>query len=131
VTLPGGQKVFIITTPFFLGTKMEAFKGRGPHVIALRAALEEMHGQDSRSCRQQAGTDLTLRCRDSTWKPIADCPANAVCVDTRKPSVSVPTRRCGDVALPAVPYEPCEMITKRVSSLSLVRYRTNDYEAQI
>ncbi len=29
--------------------------------------------------------------------------------------------------LPAVPYEACEKISARVSSLSLVRYRTNDY----
>ena len=29
--------------------------------------------------------------------------------------------------LPAVPYEPCEKVNTRVNSLSLVRYRTNDY----
>jgi len=29
--------------------------------------------------------------------------------------------------LPAVPYEPCEKRTTRVTSLSLVRYRNNDY----
>jgi len=29
--------------------------------------------------------------------------------------------------LPAVPYEACEKIAARVSSLSLVRYRSNDY----
>ena len=29
--------------------------------------------------------------------------------------------------LPAAPYQACEKITARVSSLSLVRYRTNDY----
>ncbi len=29
VTLSGGQSIRIITAPFFLGTKMEAFKGRG------------------------------------------------------------------------------------------------------
>src|SRR5271169_678971 len=29
--------------------------------------------------------------------------------------------------LPAVPYEACEKITTRVTSLSLVRYRSNDY----
>ena len=29
--------------------------------------------------------------------------------------------------LPAAPYEACEKISARVSSLSLVRYRTNDY----
>lgn len=29
VTLPGGQSIRVITAPFFLGTKMEAFRGRG------------------------------------------------------------------------------------------------------
>jgi len=27
----------------------------------------------------------------------------------------------------AAPYEACEKVTARVSSISLVRYRTNDY----
>ena len=31
------------------------------------------------------------------------------------------------MALPAVPFDPCHMVTGRVSSMSLVRYRTNDY----
>jgi hypothetical protein len=29
--------------------------------------------------------------------------------------------------LPAAPYEACEKVSTRVSKLSLVRYRTNDY----
>jgi hypothetical protein len=29
VNLPRGQKIRVITAPFFLGTKMEAFRGRG------------------------------------------------------------------------------------------------------
>jgi hypothetical protein len=29
VMLPGGQSIRVITAPFFLGTKMEAFRGRG------------------------------------------------------------------------------------------------------
>ncbi|HMH15325.1 MAG TPA: hypothetical protein VK578_19655 [Edaphobacter sp.] len=29
LTLPGGQSIRVITAPFFLGTKMEAFRGRG------------------------------------------------------------------------------------------------------
>ncbi len=33
--------------------------------------------------------------------------------------------------LPPVPYEACEKKTTRVSSLSLVRYRTNDYSAPV
>jgi 3-polyprenyl-4-hydroxybenzoate decarboxylase len=29
--------------------------------------------------------------------------------------------------LPAVPFDPCHMVTGRASSMALVRYRTNDY----
>ena len=35
--------------------------------------------------------------------------------------------RAACLALPATPYEACEQRTAKVSSLSLVRYRTNDY----
>ena len=35
--------------------------------------------------------------------------------------------RAAMLPLPAAPYQACEKITARVSSLSLVRYRTNDY----
>ena len=35
--------------------------------------------------------------------------------------------RVAMLPLPAIPYEACEKITARVSSISLVRYRTNDY----
>ena len=35
--------------------------------------------------------------------------------------------RAAMLPLPAVPYEPCEKVAAHVSSLSLVRYRTNDY----
>jgi hypothetical protein len=35
--------------------------------------------------------------------------------------------RAALLPLPAVPYEACEKISARVSSLSLVRYRGNDY----
>ena len=35
--------------------------------------------------------------------------------------------RAAMLLLPAVPYEACDKITARVSSISLVRYRTNDY----
>src|SRR3954454_22152311 len=35
--------------------------------------------------------------------------------------------RAALLPLPAVPYEGCEKITTRVTSLSLVRYRSNDY----
>ena len=44
---------------------------------------------------------------------------------------AIGTRLAADQAafldLPAVPYEPCEKRPGRVSSLSLVRYRNNDY----
>jgi len=35
--------------------------------------------------------------------------------------------RAAMLPLPAAPFEACEKVTARVSSLSLVRYRTNDY----
>jgi hypothetical protein len=35
--------------------------------------------------------------------------------------------RAAMLPLPAAPYEACEKVSTRVSSLSLVRYRTNDY----
>ncbi len=35
--------------------------------------------------------------------------------------------RAAMLSLPAAPYEACEKISARVSSLSLVRYRSNDY----
>ncbi len=35
--------------------------------------------------------------------------------------------RAALLPLPAVPYEACETMTARVNSLSLVRYRANDY----
>jgi transposase len=37
--------------------------------------------------------------------------------------------RAALLPLPAAPYEACEKISTRVSSLSLVRYRSNDYSA--
>ena len=33
--------------------------------------------------------------------------------------------------LPAVPYDACNKQASRVSSLSLVRYKTNDYSAPV
>jgi hypothetical protein len=44
---------------------------------------------------------------------------------------SIGERLVADLAafmpLPAVPFDPCHMVTGRASSMSLVRYRTNDY----
>ena len=38
--------------------------------------------------------------------------------------------RAAMLPLPGTPYEACEKITVRVTSLSLVRYRSNDYSVQ-
>ena len=47
--------------------------------------------------------------------------------DTRRPTASEWSRTRGVLLpLPAVPYDACERWASRVSSLSLVRYRTND-----
>ena len=46
-------------------------------------------------------------------------------------SQSIGNRLATDLAafmpLPAVPFDPCHIVTGRASSMSLVRYRTNDY----
>ena len=46
-------------------------------------------------------------------------------------SENIETRMQADLAafmsLPAVPFDPCHIVTGRASSMSLVRYRTNDY----
>jgi len=41
VTLPGGQSIRVITAPFFLGTKMEAFRGRGKMDFSASHDLED------------------------------------------------------------------------------------------
>jgi hypothetical protein len=41
VTLPGGQAIWVITAPFFLGTKMEAFRGRGKMDFSASHDLED------------------------------------------------------------------------------------------
>jgi hypothetical protein len=41
VTLPGGQSIRVITAPFFLGTKMEAFRGRGQMDFQASHDLED------------------------------------------------------------------------------------------
>ena len=49
----------------------------------------------------------------------------------RGQTLSIGERLKADVAafmpLPAVPFDPCHIVTGRASSMSLVRYRTNDY----
>jgi hypothetical protein len=39
--LPGGQSIRMITAPFFLGTKMEAFRGRGKNDFLASHDLED------------------------------------------------------------------------------------------
>jgi predicted nucleotidyltransferase len=41
VTLPSGQTIRVITAPFFLGTKMEAFRGRGKMDFQASHDLED------------------------------------------------------------------------------------------
>lgn len=41
ITLPGGQSIRVITAPFFLGTKMEAFRGRGKKDYLASHDLED------------------------------------------------------------------------------------------
>jgi hypothetical protein len=41
LTLPGGQSIRVITAPFFLGTKMEAFRGRGKMDFQASHDLED------------------------------------------------------------------------------------------
>lgn len=41
VTLPGGQVIRVITAPFFLATKMEAFRGRGRMDFQISHDLED------------------------------------------------------------------------------------------
>ena len=71
------------------------------------ATFEELNAQLEARCRRRF--DDRLRGHDAT----------------------IGTRLAADQAafldLPAVPYEPCEKRPGRVSSLSLVRYRNNDY----
>lgn len=40
-TLPGGQSIRVITAPFFLGTKIEAFRGRGQRDFQASHDLED------------------------------------------------------------------------------------------
>jgi transposase len=58
------------------------------------------------------------------------------CVDRRQAVLRGHTQSIGErmqadlaafMALPAVAFDPCHMVTGRASSMSLVRYRTNDY----
>ena len=41
MTLPGGRSIHVITAPFFLATKMEAFRGRGKMDFQASHDLED------------------------------------------------------------------------------------------
>ncbi|MEI9979892.1 MAG: hypothetical protein WDN23_13025 [Edaphobacter sp.] len=63
-TLPNGQSIRVITAPFFLGTKMEAFRGRGNLDYQASHDLEDfvavIEGRDS-VIEEIAGSPLELR----------------------------------------------------------------------
>ena len=64
VTLPSGQSIRVITTPFFVGTKMEAFRGRGKMDFQASHDLEDflavVEGPDT-VLREIAESPLKLR----------------------------------------------------------------------
>jgi len=64
VTLPGGQSIRVITAPFFLGTKIEAFRGRGKMDFQASHDLEDfvavIEGRDT-LLREIAESPLDLR----------------------------------------------------------------------
>jgi transposase len=71
----------------------------------------------------------------SSWEGL-NCKLEADCRERRQRRLRGHTETIGErferdreamLPLPAVPYQACEKVTARVSSLSLVRYRTNDY----
>jgi hypothetical protein len=56
VTLPGGQSIRVITAPFFLGTKMEAFRGRGRWTFRPATILKTLllSLKDGRRCYRRS-----------------------------------------------------------------------------
>jgi len=73
--------------------------------------------------------------RASSWEEL-NAHLEADCRERRERRLRGHTETIGErfqrdsaamLPLPAAPYEPCEKVAVRVSSLSLVRYRTNDY----
>ncbi|MGB9107085.1 MAG: IS21 family transposase [Telluria sp.] len=74
-----------------------------PHV----SSWEELNTQLEADCRQRRQRRLRGHTETIAERFERDCAAM--------------------LPLPAAPYEACEKVTARVSSLSLVRYRTNDY----
>ena len=62
--LPGGQSIRVITAPFFLGTKMEAFRGRGKNDFLASHDLED------------CGAPLPFSATTSPSSPCADHPGS-------------------------------------------------------
>jgi len=62
VTLPGGQRIRVITAPFFLATKMEAFRGRGRIDFQASHDLEDFVA--------------VIEGRDTLLQEIAACPGS-------------------------------------------------------
>jgi hypothetical protein len=60
--LPGGKSIRLITAPFFLGTKMEAFRGRGQMDFQASHDLEDFVA--------------VVDARSEILKEIADCPSD-------------------------------------------------------
>lgn len=64
VTLPGGQAIRVITAPFFLATKMEAFRGRGRMDFQASHDLEDfvavVEGRDT-LLQEIAASPVALR----------------------------------------------------------------------
>jgi hypothetical protein len=76
--------------------------------------------------RRSAITGLTRRCPIHRWYLVLRL-AHARRSTHRLLQIAVHFKRYRAVMQPAVSYEACEEVTAQVSSISLVRYRTNDY----
>ena len=66
-----------------------------------------------------------------TWRGVAWKEWTPSSGDIRRPSASVWSGTWRPLPLPEAPYDACEKQAGRVSSLSLVRYRTNDYSVPV
>jgi len=76
-TLPGGLTIHAISAPYFLGTKIEAFRGRGKGDYFASRDLEDMiavvDGRASLLDELQSRTRGLTRLR-RRWDPIANLP---------------------------------------------------------
>ncbi len=105
VSLPGGQAIRVITAPFFLGTKMEAFRGRGRMDFQVSHGLEDFVA--------------IMEGRETIVKEIAESPRDLrdYLADTAK--VLLAESRFLDV-LPgfALDYERVPLIRERIASIA-------------